>query len=211
MLKNQIEILEQSFYYFSKSLFNGSLNDENTIITIQSKGKTNSYGWCTVDSAWYKGKDFTEEEDCLQYYEINISAEHLSRNFYNITETLLHEMVHLDNILHRIVDCNRKQNHNENFKIGAERIGLIVEKVKQYGYANTTLGDKLKESVDKFILDKNIDVKIFDIARKDKIIKKVIRNNTKVKMICLGCRNVITCDDELNVTCKDCGIEFTKK
>jgi len=211
VLKKQTEILEQAFNYFSLEKFNGTMSDKNTIITIQSRGKANCYGWCTVETAWYKGKLETSEESEVQYHEINISAEYLNRTFYNTMETLLHEMVHLDNIFNGINDCSKKQFHNEKFKDRAESIGLVVDKVKRYGYANTTLSEELKQSVDKFILDNNINVRMFDIARKDKIIKKVNRNNKKIKMICNGCKNVVSCDDEINITCKDCEIQFVKK
>lgn len=212
MLKDQLDALEKGFKYFSNKFYDNTLNEDNTIITIQSKGKTKSYGWCTCEKSWYDGKQtLLEEENIPKYYEINISAEHLNRGFANNMETLLHEMVHLDNILHGINDCSTKQFHNENFKKGAERVGLIANKVKQYGYAETSCGKELADDIHNFIVDNNINVKIFDTARKDKIIKKVTRTNKKVKMICLGCKNVVSCDDEINITCKDCGMEFVKK
>lgn len=209
MLKNQTEILEQAFDYFSIEKFEGSLTNKNTVITIQSRGKANCYGWCTVECAWYREN---EAKDIIsELYEINLSAEYINRSFYNTMETLLHEMVHLDNIINGINDCSKNQFHNEKFKDRAESIGLLVEKVKQYGWSNTTLSNELKESVDKFIIDNNINVKIFDIARKDKPIKKVARNNKKIKMICSGCKNIVSCNEEINITCMDCGIDFVKK
>ena len=212
MLKNQLDALEKGFKYLSNKFYNNTLNEDNTIITIQSKGKTNSYGWCSCDKAWYDGKDYSPlEEQIPKYYEINISAEHLNRGFGNNMETLLHEMVHLDNILHNINDCSSRQFHNENFKKGAKRVGLNAHKVKQYGYAETSMTRGLIDDVHEFIVNSGIDVEIFNVSRIDKVIKKVTRTNKKIKMVCSGCGNIVSCDDEINITCKDCGIEFIKK
>jgi len=211
LLKNQLDALEKGFKFLSDKFYDNTLNEDNTIITIQSKGKTNSYGWCTCDKSWYNGKYYNEEEKIPKYYEINISAEHLNRGIINNMETLLHEMVHLDNILHNINDCSKKQFHNENFKKGAEKVGLIVTKIKQFGYAQTSLCKELIDDINLFISSNNINAEIFNIARIDKEVKKVTRTNKKIKMICSGCGNIVSCDDEINITCVDCGIDFIKK
>jgi len=207
MLKRQMEILEQSFNFFSKELFDSRLSDQNTIITIQTKGKANAYGWCSVDNIWYNGND----DSIVTIREINICAEYLNRPFYNTCETLLHEMCHLDNLLSEINDCSRKQFHNELFKSKAESIGLNVNKIKNYGWSETRLGELLKCLVDKFITDNNIDTRIFNIARKDVKIKRVTKSNKKIKMICKECGVTISCDDEIGVICKKCGNEFIRK
>lgn len=211
MLNEQIKILEKAFDFFSKEKFDNALGNNNTVITIQSKGKLNCYGWCTIEPIWYKGKEEESEDGVTVYYEINLSAEYMNRDFYSIIETLLHEMVHLNNIFNRIEDCSSKQYHNEKFKAEAERIGLIVNKVKRYGWSETILSDELKELTDKFIKEYNINKYAFNIARKDKPVKKVIKRNKKIKMICNGCKKVISSDEALNITCNDCGEEFVVK
>ena len=200
MLKQQTEVLELSFDYFNKILFNSLL--PQAMITIQSRGKDNCYGWCSVDPIWYKGEDIDTSE--LTFHEINFSAEYLNRSFNDLMETLLHEMVHLSNITEGINDCSKRQFHNENFKEKAESIGLIVKKVKRYGWSETHLTEGLIKLVDDLKVPKDI----FVFARVDKPIKKVAKPNTKVKLVCPQCDTKITAEDEIRVTCMDCNCEY---
>lgn len=203
MLKQQTEVLELSFDYFNEKLFNSLL--PQAMITIQSRGKDNCFGWCSVDPIWYTGESGTDiEQSTENFYEINFSAEYLNRKFEDIMETLIHEMVHLSNITQGIDDCSKKQFHNENFKNEAERVGLRVEKVKRYGWTDTHLTEELIKLVDELKVPKDI----FVFARIDKAIKKVTKQNTKIKLVCPKCKNKITAEDEINVICKDCDCEY---
>ena len=212
MLKQQIEVLEICFDYFNEKLFNSLL--PIPMITIQSRGKDNCYGWCTVDQVWYKGENSdnddnenTNEQNELQsenFYEINFSAEYLNRKFNDLMETLLHEMVHLSNITQGIDDCSKRQFHNENFKNEAERIGLRVEKVKKFGWTDTHLTEELIMLIDELKVPKDI----FVYARADKPVKKVTKQNTKIKLVCPKCSTKITAEDEIRVMCVDCDCEY---
>jgi len=108
----------------------------NPIITIQTRGNKKALGWFWAEK-WQNGGEEI-------FPEINICAETMNRTPEHIIETLVHEMVHLDNWANDIEDCNSVQYHNRAFKIKAEEFGLVVEKLKGKGYAYTQLGDTLK-------------------------------------------------------------------
>jgi hypothetical protein len=59
-------------------------------------------------------------------------------------------MVHYKNNVSDIVDCNANQYHNKHFKKRAEEFGLKVDKVKNKGYARTSLDEKAANLVKKY-------------------------------------------------------------
>lgn len=145
-----IDILDKAFGYFNEKLFDNSITIR-PIITIQSKGRKNAYGWFWAGK-WRNG----EENRC----EINISAEELARTATSIFETLIHEMVHQYNWQQVINDCSANQYHNRRFKVACEEVGLKCEKMQNYGWAKTSLDERGSVVVNEFI-EQN-DCKIFD-------------------------------------------------
>jgi predicted SprT family Zn-dependent metalloprotease len=185
-----IQELYRMFDYFNNAIYGGQLN--KPIITIASK--RNAYGWCTVSKVWEDGK--------TQYYEIGITAEFLNRSYDEISETLMHEMVHLYNFQNGVKDCSGKI-HNKKFKEEAQKRFLNVEKMERYGWAETSLTKTAKEIIDTF--DKNIEA--FGIYR----MPKSAPINPPVKpfrYICPICETKIQSKDEIEVICKQCGVEF---
>jgi hypothetical protein len=146
-----VDLLGKAFVFFNEKLAAGYL-DVTPVITIQSKGRRSAYGWFW-DCTWKNGNEAARPE-------INIAAEHLSRTARNIFETLIHEMAHMINAKKGIKDCNAAQYHNKQFKITAELLGLVVEKMGAYGYAKTALNEPARIVVDQFIADN--DCSVFD-------------------------------------------------
>lgn len=102
-----ISNLEQLFDQFNEYLFEGEL--EKPVITIQADTTAGAYGWCTTQKIWKSGDD--------EYYEINICAEHLNRSIKEVCATLIHEMVHLDNLYDGVSDTSAGgRYHNKKFK-----------------------------------------------------------------------------------------------
>ena len=135
-------------------------NDELPEVIITFKPTRGALGHMTSWRAW--GSDTAEDK-----YELNISAFDLDRSPKEICETLLHEQVHLYNIIHRIKDCSNKgRYHNLNYKRTAEQHGLICEKLDYYGWALTSFND---EALAYF---KRLNVKKFSYYYKDDISKK---------------------------------------
>ena len=130
-LKPVIDELETLFSKFNKAFFEGKL--EKPVITVSPDHTRGAYGWCTGWKAWQDG---TKEGG---YYEINLCAEYLNRPFEETCGTLLHEMVHLQNLQDNVQDTSRSGSyHNRKFKETAEAHGLTVEKGEKYGWHKTT-------------------------------------------------------------------------
>lgn len=191
-LQQSVKNLEELFDIFNEKLYNNEL--EKPVISIQSDPKNTSYGWCTTYKAW-------ETTDGESYYEINMTAEHMTRAFEEICGTLIHEMAHLYNLMHEIKDCNASQYHNKKYKEAAEAHGLIVEKMGRYGYASTKLNEEMLEFV------KALDYK-FEIYRKPVNKKKTTKKRPTLKYACPCCGVKIYSISPLNVTCDDCDEQF---
>ena len=131
-LKPVIDDLEDLFSKFNRHFFSGTL--KKPVITVSPDHTRGAYGWCTSWKAWQDG---SKEGG---YYEINMCAEYLNRPFEETCGTLLHEMVHLQNLQDEIQDTSRSGlYHNRKFKETAEAHGLEVEKGSKYGWHITKL------------------------------------------------------------------------
>ena len=200
-LKTTLNQLENLFKFFNKEYFENQL--EAPVITISPDMTKGAYGWCTSWKAW---KHSSEDGENDGHYEINICAEHLTRPFEEVAGTMLHEMVHLDNLYKGIKDTSRSGTyHNEKFRKTAEKHGLIVEKTEKYGFAITKLTDEAKEKV------KKIGCESFDMFR-DSGIKKANKTSksSSIKYVCPLCGAIIRATKEVNVRCADCGVLFEK-
>lgn len=196
IIKEQTLALEGLYTYFNKELFNGEL--PAVALTIQTQGRKNCYGWCSVGERW-----ICKEADIeSKWYEINLSAEHMDRGIELVSATLIHEMVHLWNGINGIVDCNPKtQNHNKLFKDKAGQVGLIVEKMDRKGWAKTSLSEKLVECVK----NSNID----DVFKAARMMVEVQEKEKKPvnKYVC-GCGIVMKSTKELDIICGKCMERF---
>lgn len=103
-LKPVIDELETLFSKFNKAFFEGKL--EKPVITVSPDHTRGAYGWCTGWKAWQDG---TKEGG---YYEINLCAEYLNRPFEETCGTLLHEMVHLQNLQDNVQDTSRSGSYH---------------------------------------------------------------------------------------------------
>ena len=132
-LKPVIEELENLFSKFNARFFADKL--EKPVITVSPDHTRGAYGWCTGWKAWQDG---TKEGG---YYEINLCAE-------ETCGTLIHEMVHLQNLQDGVQDTSRSGTyHNKKFKETAEAHGLTVEKGEKYGWHKTALSPEALEFV----------------------------------------------------------------
>jgi len=131
--------LVEAFEFFNEAL---DAQLDNPVFTlIPNRGRQSYYGWYW-QGRWKDGKKTLPE--------INITADTLKRSVEEICETIIHEMAHYKNSVEEIVDCNNNQYHNKHFKKRAEEFGLKVEKVKNKGYARTSLDEKALNLVKKY-------------------------------------------------------------
>lgn len=138
-ISRTVGYFEKIYRALNADKFNNEL--EMPMITIQSsKG---AYGHVTCARVWNR-----KDEQC---FELNIGAEYLNRPIENVVSTILHEMVHIYNLMHDIQDCSRNNTyHNKRFKEKAEEVGLHIEYDKKIGWSITSPTEELIE----YIIDK---------------------------------------------------------
>lgn len=199
-MKLVINELHKAFDMFNKEYYKGQL--PTPIIIVQTRGnKKNTLGWCTINPIWENSE--TNEKK----YEINIVAETLNRGIHKVMSTLLHEMVHLHNLINGIKDVSRGNTyHNMRFKEVAERHGLIIEHDPRIGYSPSRLNNISMNMIDK----SNINKSAFMIARMD-IQQSVSSRQSYRKYICPSCGANVRATKETNIICGDCKVEFEEE
>jgi rubrerythrin len=195
-IRESITTLHKAFNELNRRLFNSRL--PQPAILIQNQGNRKGIlGWCTTRENW------SNTEGTEKKFEINITAEYLNRNASEIICTMIHEMVHLDNIINGIQDCSRGGTyHNKKFKAAAERCGLEVTQSKKLGWAHTKLnaeGIKLYESL-------RINKEAFKIARAAEQKAEGKKTNVR-KYVCPECGQIIRATKQVNVLCGICSTE----
>lgn len=187
---NTLEItkkLNSLFSVININLFKSEL--QNVEITIAPKGKHNALGWFTLNKSWSSDR-----------HEINICAEYLDRGILEVSETLIHEMVHLYNFNKNIVDCSRNGTfHNKKFKLEAEKRFLIVTTSKKYGHAHTTLSKEGIDLINSFGYKDIFTIKRIQIENLGT--KK--KSNIK-KYVCPECKIIVRASKIVNVLCGNC-------
>lgn len=197
-LASAIAALEDLFQQFNLKFFAGKL--EAPVIAVSPDTTSGAYGWCTAWKAW-KSKD--DESKDGGFYEINMCAEHLTRPFEELCGTLLHEMVHLDNIAKEIKDTSRGGTyHNKKFKETAEEHGLIIDRDPKYGWTITHLNDEAKAFV------ATLDGSAFQLFRQKQLRLKTSGSGSSRKYVCPCCGMIIRATKEVRVICGDCGVEL---
>lgn len=194
-----LDELYRIFEILNKQYFSDKL--PHPMITIQKAKRSGNMGWFTVNKLWQKKND----ED--KKHEINICAEYLNGEIYDIIDTLQHELVHYANQIAEIKDCNG-QVHNKKFKLLAEQVGLTVEKSKKYGFGHTRPSDEFKIFIDETIKP---DMECFKYFRNLVLQEKPIRSPREKKTftyICPKCEEKIRAKADKNVICGECNCEF---
>lgn len=197
-IETAISELHKVFHKLNDVLFNSALPEP--AILIQNRGnKKNVLGWCSTQEIWVNK---TTQE---RRYEINIVAEYLNRSVYEVVSTLLHEMVHLYNLVNGIKDVSRGNvYHNKKFKEAAESHGLIIEYNEKLGWSLSRLNDNTKSIVDSMDLNKEA----FSLARMDFSNLAAGGKSSTRKYVCPQCGAIIRTSKELKVICGECLVPF---
>lgn len=186
-LYNMFQLANEKFY-------GGELSDPQILIVPAKRRPV--LGYCTSKPVWG-----TEEN--VDQYEIAISAEYLRRGSEAIMETLLHEMVHYYNSIHEVDDCTQTQYHKKAFKEVAQAHGLKAEKVRNKGFASTSLTEETKEWFNSLSLNNEV----FQISR---IVAPAAASSYKkpYKYECPVCGSKIYSRKPVTARCDDCGDFF---
>ena len=190
--------LHRCFKHLNHHFFGGQLPEPT--ITIQTKGKRNAFGWCSAVEIW------KNQDESVKKYEINITAEDLDRGVVEVMQTLLHEMIHLHNVINGVKDSSRNGTfHNKKFKNAAERFGMIYkneEADKRYGWAFPVLAPATIELIETL----NINEKAFELARR---VPKTTKKSNSYKLQCPICGIKLRATKPgIVVICKTCEVEL---
>lgn len=126
-----------------------------------------------------------------------------TRTVADITETLLHDMVHYFNKINDVKDCSGNV-HNNKFKTAAESVGLVVKREKSIGWGYTLLTDELKEYIDTQVRPKD---SVFEYFRAGVIkpdTKKKKRRKSLFKYECPQCGIIAKAKKDVKIMCGDC-------
>lgn len=168
------------------------------VILVQTRGrKKGTLGW-HARSYWHY-----DVEGMESLHEITLSAETMNRDYMDIIETLLHEMVHHYNCLLGIRDCSASQYHNKAFLIAAERMGLEVRQTVGRGWNSTSLGVRARKVIEELQPKKEV----FGLYRQEYTAPK---QAMRMKLWDCGCTK-IRCATEVRAACGWCGQPFERK
>lgn len=208
-----VQQLNRYFKIVNEGLFDGEL--ETPTITIQSS--VGAYGHITVGKVWHAATDKGES------YELNLSADYLNRPIEDLIATLVHECVHLYNLMHNVKDTsNNCVYHNKKFKEEAEKRLLHIEHHDRYGWTITSPTEQLIN----WIIDNGLTEILINRGAPISWNTPGIGGNgsgpaptvspikpkgsNSIKWVCPQCGAIIRSTKEVNVICGDCNEKFVR-
>jgi hypothetical protein len=194
-----VKALEDAYNHFRKSIYNDGIKG-NVLITVQSKGRRNAYGWFAPDR-WKAGETLV--------HEINISAEYLQRDPKDVLLTVAHEGLHHYCREKEIKDTsNNGSYHNKKFRAEAVNFGYTVPEKPdpRIGFSGITFGTNAKamDSLPVGILETLKD----SMARLEKVPGKAGKKGNMYLYLCPCGVKARVGHDHANLRCDDCGEPF---
>ena len=177
-------------------------------------------GWCGI---------YEIQQDINEAHrEINITSEYINCPIGEVAVIMLHEMVHLYNMVHEINDVsNNGYYHNKQIKDTAEAHSLHIEHRSAYEWTVTTLTAQTAEW-----LAQQPGMEDFTASRKTVFQIKLNGNddnedgnettinvkggghatskNCSLKYSCPKCGVIIRATKQVNVVCGDCDVAFKR-
>ncbi len=136
-----VTTLEQAFDALNARFFDGAIKPP--CITVAEGSTRSARGWVTVFEVWHQNENSA--------HELNVSGDYLNRAPIDVITTLMHEMVHLENIRLDIQDTARTGiRHNKKFADTAEKHGMIHVKRPDFdkvGYSGVEIPAELHDEV----------------------------------------------------------------
>lgn len=196
-ISQAVAFLETAYEVLNKQYFDSAL--PKVIITIQSS--PTAYGHCTYYDAW--------KDDKKGYREINIGAEKLDRPLSSTIATLVHEMVHVYCHENKIRDTSRKgRYHNKEFKVEAEKRGLIIEYDKTIGHSITSPSKELKSFIHAQHWSNKL--RIHRVGEVGNDTEKKKKPTSTRKYVCSSCEVTVRATKDVYIICGDCGVPMDK-
>ncbi len=207
--------LEMMAVALNDRFFAGELPMDKVAITVQSS--PSSYAHITVVPVW------ENQSDC--FYEINLSAEHLSRPCPELCSSIIHEFCHFWGLLNSVKTTSRMgYYHNARFKEIAEKHGVIIGYDPKIGYSPTSPSMELFE----FVQEKGW--KDIDLQRSNSILIKKggsagtaggkdgadgeggerKKKSNQRKYQCPNCKCSCRATKPIRIKCLDCDMEMVE-
>lgn len=171
-------------------------------VTVQKMRNTVN-GYITTGEVW-------EDSAAVKYYELNMNPVNFNRGVDSILLTLLHELVHVANIVEGVKDTSRSGNyHNKAFASACENVGIICDKEQSHGYT-TRIASQNDELVGYFNgLIEQFDAGNIFAIRADEV-KKVASKKTSFKHTCPQCGAIArTTKEDVRLACGTCCVHMT--
>ncbi len=203
------QYLNKVFKLINEEYFNNEL--ETPTITIQSSVGT--YGHISVSKVW-------KTESGKASYELNVSADYLSRPIENIVATLIHESCHLFAMMNGIKDTsNQGIYHNKRFKEIAENKGhLQIDKHSKYGWTITspteeTIDFCIRNDLQEILISRNSFSGFLapgtpKAGNPTPIKPTAPKKTSSIKWVCPHCGAIVRSTKVLNIVCGDCNEKF---
>ena len=191
-----IGAFEKAFDHCNSSFFNSGL--KRPVITIQQGAKARAYGWVSVAEVWH------EIDGEQTAHELNISAEYLERDFVETVTTLMHEMVHLQNMADGVQDVARAgTRHNAKFASTASNHGMEGYKGEDYDKIGWRV--KLTEQTAETLIPALDFLQAeITISRTVDGEKKKAKKSSVIKYVCPICGASCRATKEIFIMCMDC-------
>lgn len=198
-LKSSIAELHKIYARANAVLFNNEL-PEDIVIVIQSRGKRKAYGWMYTQPIWKAGEEQT-------LFEIGIASETMDRPYFEIIQTLLHEMVHVHNVLNDVKDTSRGGTyHSKAFRDtcierGFEYVANDGKPDSRIGYSQVTLTAETKNKIKFWSINKNA----FSVSRMDTEGEAKKKKSNVIKWQCPSCADIVrSSKPDVNIICGNC-------
>ena len=191
-----VSAFEKAFTVCNDKFFEGVL--ARPVITIAQGHKARAMGWVSIAQVWH---ELTGDQ---RAHELNISSEYLNREFSDIVTTLMHEMVHLDNLRNGIQDVARGgSRHNKNFVKCAEAHGMTGYKGEDFSRVGFRV--KMTDSTAEELLP------VLDFLRDAVTIARDVnpekvkaKKSSVIKYVCPSCGASCRATKEISIMCMDC-------
>ena len=160
-------------------------------------------------------ESFLESGDYPCFYEINIVPDYIDNSedgLVQLVSVLLHEAVHLKNIVSGISDTSGAggRNHNKRFLKTAQAAGLTAEKLPGVGYAMTEPTEECVEYIKNVVKPDPEKLKFFRyIPAKPK--KETPEKKKFIAWVCPGCGMEAKGEEGMNLMCSDCQLALEPK
>ena len=193
---NLVSAFEKSFDVCNDKYFAGLV--ARPVITIAQGAKVRAYGWVSVAPVWH---EIAGEKKA---HELNISSEFLSRPFAEVVTTLMHEIVHLENLRNGVQDVARSgSRHNKKFADCADAHGMTGYKDDDF----SKVGFKAKlteETAADLILSLAFLKDAITLSRDVNPDKIKGKKSNVLKYACPCCGSSVRATKEIAILCIEC-------